>query len=37
VLFPGKVRSKTLALSSMEDEYIAASEAVKEGVWLKEF
>ena len=26
-----------MALSSMEAEYIAASEAVKEAVWLKEF
>jgi transposase InsO family protein len=30
-------KQDSVALSSMESEYIAASEAVKEGVWLKEF
>uniref|UniRef100_A0ACD5Z493 Uncharacterized protein n=1 Tax=Avena sativa TaxID=4498 RepID=A0ACD5Z493_AVESA len=30
-------KQDSVALSSMEAEYIAASEAVKEGVWLREF
>lgn len=30
-------KQSSVALSSMEAEYITASEAVKEGVWLREF
>ena len=30
-------KQNSVALSSMEAEYIAASEAAKEGVWLREF